>query len=54
MKNDETEIGYNYLDTRLSGTSSQALSGGNEHFPFIVEDIGVAMTTAQGEFRGAN
>ena len=55
MKYDETEIGYNFLDTTITGASSQALSGqNNPNFPMIFEDIGVAMTTAQGEFRGAN
>ena len=51
MKTIENEIGYQHLDTTLTGTSSQALSGaGNEHFPMILEDIGVATTTAQLEF----
>ena len=53
MKVMENEIGWNFLDTRLTGTSSMALSG-NPHFPFIPDDFGVAKTTAEGEFRGAN
>jgi len=55
MKIVENEVGYQNLDTRLTGTSSAALSAaGISDFPIIVEDIGVAKTTAQGEFRGAN
>jgi len=42
------EIGWNYLDTRFTGTSSSALSG-NEHFPFVAEDQGRAATLKQME-----
>lgn len=35
------EAGYNYLDTRFTGTSSDRLSGGSD-FAFVGEDQGVA------------
>ena len=44
------EIGWNYLDTAYSGTTTNRLSG-NEVFPFIAEDIGVASTLAQKELK---
>ena len=46
--NDKPEVGYNYLDTRFSGTSSLALSG-NEHFPILPEDSGTASTLTDTE-----
>ena len=38
---DGKEAGYNYLDTRFTGTSSDRLSGGSD-FAFVGEDQGVA------------
>lgn len=38
-----TELGYNYLDTTFTGTSSPALSG-NALFPMISSDQGVCRT----------
>jgi len=50
------ELGYQYLDTRYTGTSSTALTGtvgsyGNL-FPFIKEDRGVAKILSQFELTG--
>ena len=48
------EAGYNYLNTAYTGTSAASLSGiGSEayniHKIISANDIGVAMTTAEGE-----
>lgn len=42
------EVGYNYLNTAYSGASSSKFTG-NEHFPFVQEDMGVAATLASME-----
>lgn len=39
---DEEELGWNKLDTRFTGTSSDKLSGGAAEFPMVGEDQGVA------------
>jgi len=48
------EIGYNYLNTSFTGTSAAYLSGVGEplyniHKIITANDIGVAMTTKEGE-----
>jgi hypothetical protein len=45
---DSHEIGYNYLNTAFTGTSSAALSGGTE-WTKLVEDSGVAALLGQFE-----
>lgn len=42
------EIGYQYLDTRFTGTSSAALSG-NTYFTMVDQDAGVAQLLSQFE-----
>lgn len=44
------ELGYNYLNTSFSGTKSSALSG-NELFPMLFEDMGVAAPLSHKEFK---
>jgi hypothetical protein len=39
---DEKEVGWNYLNTAFTGTSSAKLSGGAAEFPMVNEDKGVA------------
>ena len=50
------ELGYQYLDTRYTGTSSSKLSGGDgvaaSLFPFAAEDRGVAQVLANFELTG--
>jgi len=46
------ELGYQYLNTSFSGTSSSALSG-NDYFLFIPSDFGVAGTLEQKEFHSS-
>lgn len=48
------EAGYNYLNTAYTGTSAAYLSGISEEMYNIqriitANDVGVAMTTAEGE-----
>jgi hypothetical protein len=44
-----SELGYQYLDTRFTGTSAGALSGANGYFPMIASDQGVAQLLSQFE-----
>jgi hypothetical protein len=49
---DGNELGYQYLDTRYTGTSSNALTGdsfGGQYFPFVDQDKGVAQLLADFE-----
>ena len=48
------EIGYQYLDSRFTGTSSDALSGlgANSDFEFLATDTGVAQLLANFELTG--
>jgi len=48
---DGDELGYQYLDTRFTGTSSAALSGdtGGTYFPMVDQDKGVAQLLANFE-----
>jgi hypothetical protein len=49
-----SELGYNYLDTRFSGTSSIALSGANADLFsefFLPQDLGVASSLVQTELK---
>ena len=51
-----TELGYQYLDTRYTGTSSSKLSGGtniNDLFQWVGQDGGVAQVLSQFELTGA-
>jgi len=48
---DEKELGYQYLDTRFTGTSSSALSG-NTDFTVLGSDAGVAALLSQFELTG--
>lgn len=48
MMNDSKELGYQYLDTAFTGTSSQVLSG-SDCFPFIQADQGTFMSLSDGE-----
>ena len=48
---DGKEVGYNYLDTRFTGASSQELSG-NADFSFADEDAGVAKLLSDFELTG--
>jgi len=43
------ELGYQYLDTRFTGASSQALSGAPGYFPMEPQDQGVAALLSQFE-----
>ncbi len=45
------EVGYNYLQTGYTGTSSASLSGSTD-FPFLAEDSGVAEWLANYEMTG--
>lgn len=45
------EVGYNYLNTAFTGTTSDKLTG-NEDFEFLDEDRGVAEWLANYEFTG--
>jgi hypothetical protein len=50
------ELGYQYLDTRYTGTSSSKLSGGtniNDLFQWVGQDGGVAQVLSQFELTGA-
>lgn len=44
------EVGWNYLNTTFTGTSSQAFSGIDD-FPILPEDMGTAGTLASFELR---
>jgi hypothetical protein len=46
------ELGYNYLDTRFTGTSSASLSGGTSDFDIIGADQGVAALLSDYELTG--
>jgi len=48
---DQKELGYQYLDTRFTGTSSAQLSGG-EDFDILGQDQGVAALLSQFELTG--
>ena len=48
---DQEELGYQYLDTRFTGTSSSALSG-NADFSVLDSDNGVAAILSQFELTG--
>jgi hypothetical protein len=50
VKNNSTELGYNYLNTSFTGTISDQLTG-NDLFPFLPEDRGVASKTSSKEFK---
>jgi hypothetical protein len=43
-------MGYQFLDTAFTGTKNCMLSG-NDFFPFVPEDKGVAGTLGQEEFK---
>ena len=53
---DQVELGYQYLDTRYTGTSSSQLSGTNgaygSLFPMVGQDTGVAAILSQFELNG--
>tara|TARA_R100000656_G_C3928427_1_gene124284 strand:+ start:39 stop:218 length:180 start_codon:yes stop_codon:yes gene_type:complete len=44
------ELGYQFLDTEFTGTSSCKLSGGKD-FPFPNQDMGVAKVLAAAELQ---
>jgi hypothetical protein len=46
---DGDELGYQYLDTRFTGTSSAQLSGATGYFPMVDQDKGVAQLLANFE-----
>ena len=46
---DGAELGYQYLDTRFTGTSSASLVGDATYFPFVPQDQGVAQLLANFE-----
>jgi hypothetical protein len=49
-----SELGYNYLDTRFSGTSATPLSTDNNALMdefFLPQDLGVATSLEQSELR---
>jgi hypothetical protein len=48
---DGKEVGYNYLDSRFTGTASSELSG-NAAFPFVDQDKGVARLLKDFELTG--
>jgi hypothetical protein len=50
MKKKSNEIGWNYLNTSLSGRSNPALSGLPGVFDFVGEDKGVASKLSDKEF----
>lgn len=49
---DEAELGYNYLDTRFTGTSSTFLSGNADFGAFLGSDRGVAAILKDFELTG--
>lgn len=49
---DGAELGYQYLDTRFTGTSAGALSGLKNDFDFVGADQGVAAILSQFELTG--
>ena len=44
-----TEVGWNYLNTRYTGTSASWLSGNAANFPFVADDQGVAQLLSNFE-----
>ena len=48
-QSDGDELGYQYLDTRYTGTSSGSLSGNATYFPMVDQDQGVAQLLANFE-----
>jgi len=50
-QNDGSELGYQTLDTRFTGTSANFLTGAND-FKFVSEDQGVAQLLSQFELTG--
>ena len=46
------ELGYQFLDTRFTGTSSAQLSGNSTYFNFTAQDTGVAKILGQFELTG--
>lgn len=48
-QSDGAELGYQYLDTRFTGTSAAALSGDSSYFQMIASDQGVAQLLSQFE-----
>jgi len=46
------ELGYQYLDTRFTGTSSEQLSGNGTDFDILAQDQGVAALLSQFELTG--
>jgi len=49
LQSDGDELGYQYLDTRFTGTSSGQLSGNATYFPMVDQDQGVAQLLANFE-----
>lgn len=49
LQSDGDELGYQYLDTRYTGTSSGSLSGNATYFPMVDQDQGVAQLLANFE-----
>jgi hypothetical protein len=49
LQSDSDELGYQYLDTRFTGTSSGSLSGNATYFPMVDQDQGVAQLLANFE-----
>jgi hypothetical protein len=49
LQSDGDELGYQYLDTRYTGTSSGQLSGNASYFPMVDQDTGVAQLLANFE-----
>lgn len=49
LQSDGDELGYQYLDTRYTGTSSGQLSGNATYFPMVDQDTGVAQLLANFE-----
>ena len=49
LQSDGDELGYQYLDTRFTGTSSGSLSGNATYFPMVDQDQGVAQLLANFE-----
>lgn len=48
----DTELGYQLLDTRFTGTSAGFLSGNTEHWTFADQDRGIAELLADYELTG--
>ncbi len=44
-----TEVGWNYLNTRFTGTSAAYLSGDATNFPFVADDRGIAQLLSNFE-----